>query len=375
MRATGTGGFSADLRERYLLKLKTSLSLLQSTAERLSQGAADQSDFELLEREAHRLNGTGATYGYPAISAAAFALEQSLRSGSRDTTIISALLLCLLKPLLGAITAGKAGLAEASAEQGAETDEYLPLILVAGENANFCRRLVKVLRPFARTECFISSNAALRAAQRQRFDLILLDYGGESIVGQNGVQNGIGGLKTGDQAGAPIIVLASGHNGLSPALKASLGVWDCITKPFPSRLLVDRIKAALQAHKPKVLVVDDDPFVRGLFTSKLRQRGVDVSVASCGQEAIEMALLLRPRAIILDRMMPRVDGIEVLAMIRSNAELSNTPVLMLSARRMESDVIEGLARGADDYVCKPFQPENVVDRCLDLLRNNRQLAA
>jgi len=333
-------------------------------------------DFELLESEAHRLSGTGATYGYPAISNAGCALELGLRNGVRDVAEISA----LLASLMTAISRALADVADDTNDIVAIThtpeklprSEYQPLVLAADDDPNVCQLLVELLKPFARVECFNSGYAVLEAARRQRVDLILLDYALPGLTGQEI----LAGLKaSGEELAAPVIMLTARRDVSLVTQLVAAGVRDYVVKPFAPELLLERIKGILAKQKPVVLVADDDPLIREIFRNKLRQRGVDVFVATSGAQALDMARRLRPHAIILDRSMPRLDGLQVLASIRNNSALSSTPILILSARREEADVADGLAQGADDYICKPFLPDNVVERCLHLLRSNRQLAA
>jgi DNA-binding response OmpR family regulator len=174
---------------------------------------------------------------------------------------------------------------------------------------------------------------------------------------------------------SPVVMMLGAHEANQITHLVAAGMRDYVMKPFDTGVVADRIHSLLQRQRPVVLIADDDPLICEIFKTKLRQRGVDVSVANSGMQALDMAKRLRPHAIILDRSMPRLDGMQVLSSIRSDALLSNTPVLILSARRKDSDIADGLARGADDYICKPFLPDNVVERCLTLLRSNGKLAA
>lgn len=113
---------------------------------------------------------------------------------------------------------------------------------------------------------------------------------------------------------------------------------------------------------PKVLVVDDVVDNIRLLTCELCDHGYDVVAALDGLEAIEMARAERPDVILLDIMMPRLDGIEACRRIKSDPELRTTPVIMMSALDMDQDVIRGLDAGAHDYVTKPFSLPIVLAR-------------
>jgi DNA-binding response OmpR family regulator len=114
-----------------------------------------------------------------------------------------------------------------------------------------------------------------------------------------------------------------------------------------------------------VLVVDDDATVREVVLSYLRAEGYDVSEAADGESALSMVGHERPDLVVLDVMLPGVDGLEVIRRIRSGGDL---PVIMLTALGSEEDRVVGLERGADDYLTKPFSPRELVLRIGSVLR-------
>jgi len=104
----------------------------------------------------------------------------------------------------------------------------------------------------------------------------------------------------------------------------------------------------------RILIGDDEPFLRDMVAFKLRNQGHDVTVAVDGGQALELAQTGRPDLILLDVMMPGLDGFEVLRRLKADAALRAIPVIMLTAKGQERDVISGLSGGATDYVVKPF---------------------
>src|SRR5262245_29518862 len=111
----------------------------------------------------------------------------------------------------------------------------------------------------------------------------------------------------------------------------------------------------------KVLAVDDEPDVLRLVEIKLRKAGFDVFTARDGQEGLEQAIAERPDVVLLDVMMPRMDGYTTAGRIK--AEVQPPPlILMLTAKGQETDVIKGIAGGADDYIIKPFAPRELIAR-------------
>ena len=111
----------------------------------------------------------------------------------------------------------------------------------------------------------------------------------------------------------------------------------------------------------KVLAVDDEPNVLRLVEIKLSKAGFKVLTARDGEEGLSKALSEKPDIVLLDVMMPKMDGYSVLAEIK--AQLDPAPiVLMLTAKGQETDVVRGLTTGADDYIVKPFAPRELVAR-------------
>ena len=113
-----------------------------------------------------------------------------------------------------------------------------------------------------------------------------------------------------------------------------------------------------------MLVVDDDPVIADLVAFRLTRLGLDVSVETDGQAGLAAARELRPDLVVLDWMMPRMNGLEMCAALRADPDpqLSRTPVLLLTAKAQEPDLERGFAAGATDYIVKPFSPRELVTR-------------
>lgn len=116
---------------------------------------------------------------------------------------------------------------------------------------------------------------------------------------------------------------------------------------------------------PKILIVDDEPNILELARMYLEREGFQVEGVSTGQDALARQAASNPDLIVLDLMLPDIDGFEVCRQIRAK---SNTPVLMLTARKDDVDKIVGLELGADDYCTKPFNPRELVARVKAILR-------
>lgn len=118
----------------------------------------------------------------------------------------------------------------------------------------------------------------------------------------------------------------------------------------------------------RILVVDDEPDITGLVAYHLARAGYRVSTAQTGTEALRTARDERPDLVVLDLMLPGVSGYDVLAELRRRPETRTVGVILLTARKEESDRIRGLSLGADDYLAKPFSPQELVLRVGAVLR-------
>ena len=125
--------------------------------------------------------------------------------------------------------------------------------------------------------------------------------------------------------------------------------------------------APVTRAKPRILIVDDEPDTLELIEFNLRAAGYDISTAEEGAEAIRKARQAAPDLIILDVMLPELDGLEVCKVLRADPVTSRIPVLMLTAKAAEIDRILGLELGAKDYVTKPFSPRELILRVRNLL--------
>ncbi|MBF8299436.1 MAG: two component transcriptional regulator, winged helix family [Dehalococcoidia bacterium] len=119
------------------------------------------------------------------------------------------------------------------------------------------------------------------------------------------------------------------------------------------------------ASPVRVLIVEDEPMVAEVVERYLRREGMEGAIAADGEKGLELARNWNPDVIVLDLMLPKIDGLEICRTLRKE---SNVPIIMLTARGEETDRIVGLEIGADDYVVKPFSPKELVTRIKVVLR-------
>ncbi len=121
---------------------------------------------------------------------------------------------------------------------------------------------------------------------------------------------------------------------------------------------------------PTILVVDDDPSLLRLMAFLLKRQGYQLVTAVNGEEALLMITQHRPNLVVLDIMMPKMDGYEVTERLRSDPDtaLAATPILMLSAKAQDEDIIRGMQAGSEAYITKPFDPELLTNAVTAMLR-------
>ena len=122
---------------------------------------------------------------------------------------------------------------------------------------------------------------------------------------------------------------------------------------------------------PSILIVDDEHYIVTSLSYVMKNAGFDVSSAADGEEALEKITATRPDLVILDVMLPKLDGFEVCEAVRANSDLNSVRIVMLTAKGRDSERRKGLDLGADDYLTKPFSTRDILDRAKELLKVER----
>ena len=125
--------------------------------------------------------------------------------------------------------------------------------------------------------------------------------------------------------------------------------------------------AAPEREQPLVLAADDDPDILELVTFRLERSGYTVIQAHDGEEALQLALERKPDLAVLDVMMPKLDGFELTRRLRAEDATSRMPIILLTAKSQDVDVQQGFEAGADDYIRKPFSPDELRARVQAIL--------
>lgn len=137
--------------------------------------------------------------------------------------------------------------------------------------------------------------------------------------------------------------------------------------------MAEQSKESLQAQqsRQKILVVEDEEDILELIRYNMEKSGYNVIEAMTGESALEQVRTEHPELVLLDLMLPGIDGLEVCKSLKNNPRTRHIPIVMLTARGEESDIVIGLELGADDYITKPFSPKVLIARVKAVLRRRR----
>jgi two-component system phosphate regulon response regulator PhoB len=124
--------------------------------------------------------------------------------------------------------------------------------------------------------------------------------------------------------------------------------------------------------KEKILIIEDEEDIQELITYNLKKEGYEnLRIADSGEQGLKMVSTFAPDVVLLDLMLPGMDGLSVCRNLKNNAETAKIPIVMLTAKSEETDIIIGLEMGADDYITKPFSPKVLVARIKSVIRRCR----
>jgi DNA-binding response OmpR family regulator len=347
-----------DLRRIYRQAVPGRIQALEAARTALAGDAAAHSDaLAAIRRVAHSLRGSGGTYGFPDISAAAAALEEA------DDSALAARLDELVL-LLRATTEGE----DTPAQVLVVEDEPEQALLIRASLAGAGCTLAVVA----------TAAEALAHVDRSRPSLILLDLLLPDLDGRALL------LKLREHpatAETPVIVLSGKNTAQAKTECFSHGANGFVEKPFDPDMLAALVGAQLRARireapaaRPttrgaRVLVVEDDDMVASVLKHRLTREGLQILHFSDGVEALEAVRTESIDLAILDVKVPGVDGFQLLSELRQRPDTARIPIIMLTAMGSEQDVLRGFQMGANDYIVKPFSPVEVVARVMRLLRS------
>jgi DNA-binding response OmpR family regulator len=364
------------LRRTYIQDLWQREDILLDTLAKLDADELSQAHVEVLEAAAHKLVGTGRTYQFPNISEAAIVVEDMVRDGKDfEKSALHPALLNLLNSCAQAREQFEAEdekfgensttADEAEPAEQPEVDIELPSVLIIDDDQQTRQLLKQFISEYANCALAENSDQAEQLMADQAFDLVLLD---NKMPGE---KSGLDLLK--DIKSSPelkhidvVMITASGE---PQAVLESLtsGAADYVIKPFDPEEVATKLKTRLTHLQQTIMLVDDDPAVQNLLRAKFRTLGIKCIGFDDGMVAFDELSAVKPDLVILDRILPGLEGMAVLHKMQENPEFNDIPVVMLSAKRDNKDIMMGLQFGAADYVVKPFNLDELVLRCQRLL--------
>ncbi len=382
---SGSNASLARLRGAYLDTLHIRLRQLKDFLAVMKTEPLSEAQYKELHMIAHKLAGTGSTYGFPDISQTGRALDLLMKEGVTQASVIQPFLLALatacVKILLNTEETGSTGNDTFVPEPPISTTDpkVLPgkiegkprTLLIADDDENVHNIINMLFRDKARVLNALNGNDAMEQIIKNRPDLVLLDNMMPGITGLSLLEQ----IQNSEFAFTPVIMLTSSTGSDQMIRGLAAGAVDYIVKPFNPVTLAQKVEQRLEQISSTVLVADDDETVRDLLAYRFRAAGYRVVVAEDGKSAWDILRISPPALAILDRMMPGYDGMTLARMMKTSVTLENVPVVFLTARHFSEDAIEGLEVGAVEYIAKPFNPEEVLARCLRHLKAKKQKVA
>jgi len=342
-----------DLSEAYRAGVEPLLKGLRSALPGVRSG--DLEAVAAARRLSHQLKGSGTSYGHPEITSHAAA---ALDASDAD-----------LPPALETLMSALAGILS--------EDQTLQRILIVDDDPLIGLILAKTLESRGREFVTVESLVDARAAIDGSIDLVLLDLMLQDGDGRQLLRFVQASPET---ARIPIIVLSG--SGSKPIRQSVMdaGADAFVEKPFDPSVLSDTVDDLLAgvydqvvvpaggrpddelADTITVLIAEDDDLVAALVSDRLARDGYEIRRVTDGESALADALSSPPHLAILDVMMPKMNGFEVLGRLRSAPETADMPVIILTGRGREEDVVRGFDLGATDYIVKPFSPAELAVR-------------
>ena len=350
----------STLRVRYLGKLEEAAAELSKLIVFCEMESLTPEVADAAKAMAHKLTGSGETLGFAKVSADAGSLEQALEKN--DASIITRAASALLKTCRDAI---KTGMADPPPVAVAAAPELPPLvgpsIVAIHDNPTTARLLADVFASRAEIVTY-KSVAEVAPAQGYPPKLVVVDLDSE---GSQPATLGLLRMKPGF-ADVPVLALTAQRKSAAVARAVGGAHLQALIKPVTPVELDSRANAAIQRGRLSVVIGDDDRIVRELLKARFEANRFQVWLANDGEEVMAMARAHIPSLIILDREMPKIEGLKVLSMLKAEPATHEIPVIMLTSKGRLEEIAEGKKGGAADYIVKPFAPDHLLARASEI---------
>jgi DNA-binding response OmpR family regulator/HPt (histidine-containing phosphotransfer) domain-containing protein len=364
------------LHKAYVTRLENSIQAIDNILNQQQMGPLKKDVLERAMQLAHGLAGSGSTFGFPEVS----------KAGKKIDVFLEKILAAL--PVGGTISDSDFNEFEKMMYELQQTCEMelqnapkTPAIsqdntpakgsqdffvLVVDDDENLSGFVHEKLRAKGiRSVVAPDGQKALDIIYKEIPDLIILDIMMPGISGHELLQR----LKQDSQfLRIPIIMLTGQADQKDVASALHAGAIDYVIKPVDIDELVTKVKKILDASRYEILVADNDTLLLQLMGNWYREKGFRVKLVEDGKKAWDYIVSHAPDLVVLDRMMPGLEGLSILKNMRQEDATQDIPVIILSARKQEHDVAEALKRGAQDYLGKPFIPDDLIERSYKLLK-------
>ncbi len=371
------------IRQKFLAKLAKLPVEFQQFKIHLQQDDVSAEQIDDIRMQMHKLAGSARTFGFSDLNNLAATAEDYLNKvvagASLDAVrddFLKALDLFLVEADKCLENVKPSGGATRITIEDQMSDDYLYHILTADDD-ELVRDLLKHGLKEAKCKIVPAANGKkvlelLENTKKHSIlavpDLIILDV---NMPEMNGFEVLEALKKNPDTESIPVIMLTRCDEDENIIRGISQGAADYITKPFDTADLAKRVLNSIERNSTKVLIADDDEIIEDLLFQRFNRMGYSVIRAHNGEEALARAHKDSPDIVILDVMMPGIDGIAVLRQMKSNPKLKHIPVVMLTAKGQEDNVVNGLESGAHDYITKPFNLDELVARVSGILRRSK----
>ena len=359
-----------SMKRRYIKALGEHTERLEHLLTLCSNENLDVEDKKELLSHAHNLAGNGETFGFADRSKFGRKLQNTIKSNpdAQANRFIDQ-----LSKLIDSCNSAIRSKAEEKNNAANQNEigsnisgDELPVVLVVDDDENIQLAIQSLLQNDAHIITCSNSDEMVGIIRQSRPDLVLL------YDMMPGADSGLKMLEKMqslyDIKNTPVVMLTANEKPDDVMRALMAGAVDYIIKPFNPNVFVKKIQTRLRRINSRILIVDDDEAVREVLRYRLISSGCKVTCASDGAQAWDKMQKQSFALVIMDCMMPGYDGMTVFRMMKQNPKLANTPLIFLSAKHSNADIMDGLNSGAADYISKPFNPEEVVTRCVRLIQ-------
>jgi DNA-binding response OmpR family regulator len=376
----------AKLRTAYITRLEGNITDLTKWIRDVSATPLSKEELLNMQSLAHGLSGSGTTFGFPNVTdtgrSADIFLEKIIRAIRGDDDFIKGdehpEMLPLLQSMHDACREAVINYKEQAALEiiPATHEEKLHFeakknlfVLIVDDDINLRNMISMKLEQRGFIAAGAGSDQEMIVSMEKRLpDLIILDLNLPDNSGHEVLRR----LKSEPaHAAIPILMLTAAAKEADVVSALHSGASSYIVKPVDINRLSERVEKISANMRRTVLVADNDQLILALLQSKFKGRGFNVVLTNNGLSTFEHAQRVKPDLIILDIAMPGMDGISVLKMIRNDKKTKDIPVIIASAKTTPADIAAGMAAGAQDYVPKPFNADDLVHRSIALLKKEK----